>query len=489
VTGTIRQRSIGNQATIKLWIVTVTDGITLNPHMSQSAPREDRSAGAALPLALPPTAPATPASEPKPAPRRRPLWIVLLSVLGPGVIAAAAGNDAGGIATYSQAGAQYGLSLMWSIAVVTVGLVVVQEMCARMGAVTGKGLAALIRENFGVRVTAFAMLVLLIANFATTVSEFAGIAAVGEMFLGHRARFFVVPASVALVWLLVSRGSYQRVERILLAASAVFVTYVITAFKIGVPWKQVGLNTFAPHLAALPWHDGGLILMVVSLIGTTIAPYMQFYQQSAVRDKGVTMRDYALTRWDTVVGCVLSNVVAAFIITACAQTLFLNPRTRNIASASEAALALVPLAGVFVAKGLFAFGLLNASLMAAVIVPLSTAYAVTESLGWESGLGQRVRELPLFYGTYGVLIVASGLLILASNSNLIKIIIQAQVVNCALLPIELVLILILINRRHVMGKYRNTLWDNLVAWGTTVIAGGLALYYFAQQIWATAHPG
>jgi len=455
--------------------------------MSQPAPREDRSAGTSLPLATPPTAPPAPASELEPAPRRRPLWIVLLSVLGPGVIAAAAGNDAGGIATYSQAGAQYGLSLMWSIAVVTVGLIVVQEMCARMGAVTGKGLAALIRENFGVRVTAFAMLVLLIANFATTVSEFAGITAVGEMFLGPRARFFVVPAAVVLVWLLVSRGSYQRVERILLAASAVFVTYVITAFKIGVPWRQVGLNTFAPHLSALPWRDGGLILMVVSLIGTTIAPYMQFYQQSAVRDKGVTMRDYALTRWDTIIGCVLSNVVAAFIITACYGTLYVHG-LRDITTADQAAQALAPLAGVF-AKGLFAFGLLNASLMAAVIVPLSTAYAVTESLGWESGLGQRVRELPLFYGTYGVLIVASGLLILVSNSNLIKIIIQAQVVNCALLPIELILMLILINRRRVMGKYRNTLWDNLIAWATTVIAGGLALYYFAQQIWAAVHPG
>ncbi len=454
--------------------------------MSQPTPRSPRSAGTTLPLASPPPASSAPPSGPLPAPRRRPLWLVLLSVLGPGVIAAAAGNDAGGIATYSQAGAQYGLSLLWSIAVVTVGLIVVQEMCARMGAVTGKGLAALIRENFGVKITAFAMLVLLIANFATTVSEFAGIAAVGELF--HIPRYYTIPLAIVLVWLLVSRGSYQKVERILLVASLVFVTYIITALKIGVPWAEVGRDTFAPALDKLPWRDSGLILMVVSLIGTTIAPYMQFYQQSAVRDKGIQMRDYSLTRWDTIIGCILSNVVAAFIIIACFGTLYVN-NVRNIADAKDAALALVPLAGKFVAYGLFAFGLLNASLMAAVIVPLSTAYAVTESLGWESGLGRRIRDLPLFYGTYGAMILLSGLVILLSSSSLIGIIIQAQVVNCALLPLELILMLILINRRRVMGKYRNSLWDNVVGWATTVVAGSLALYYFAQQIWSHVHPG
>lgn len=369
---------------------------------------------------------------------------------------------------------------------VTVGLIVVQEMCARMGAVTGKGLAALIRENFGVKVTALAMLVLLVANFATTVSEFAGIAAVGELF--HIPRYFTVPFAIILVWLLVSRGSYQRVENILLVASLVFVTYIVTALKIGVPWAAVGKNTFTPALGRLPWGDRGLILMVVSLIGTTIAPYMQFYQQSAVRDKGIQMRDYSLTRWDTVIGCILSNIVAAFIVVSCYGSLYVSGH-RDIKSAADAALALAPLAGKFIAYGLFAFGLLNASLMAAVIVPLSTAYAVTESLGWESGLGRRIRELPLFYGTYGVMIVLGGLVILLSSANLIGIIIEAQVVNCALLPLELVLMLILINRRRVMGKYRNSLWDNIVGWVTTLVAGGLAVYYFAQQIWSHVHPG
>lgn len=452
--------------------------------MSQSPPGRHPSAGTTLPSASPAPAFPSPPLEPSSASRRRPLWLVLLSVLGPGVIAAAAGNDAGGIATYSQAGAKYGLQLLWSIAVVTVGLIVVQEMCARMGAVTGKGLAALIRENFGVKVTAFAMLVLVIANFATTVSEFAGIAAVGELF--HVPRYYTIPLAVVLVWLLVSRGSYQKIETILLVASGIFVTYIITALKIGVPWAAVGRNTFLPPLSHLNWADSGLILMVVSLIGTTIAPYMQFYQQSAVRDKGIQMRDYGLTRADTVIGCILSNVVAAFIIVACYGTLYLNNQ-RNIKDAADAALALAPLAGPFVAYGLFAFGLLNASLMAAVIVPLSTAYAITESLGWESGLGRRIRELPLFYGTYGAMILGSGLVILFSRQGLIQIIIQAQVVNCALLPLELILMLILINRRRVMGKYQNTLWDNVVGWATTVVAGGLALYYFAQQIWAAMH--
>ena len=454
--------------------------------MSQPSPRINRSAGPARLSASPRPASSAPPAGPPSAPQRRPLWLVLLSVLGPGVIAAAAGNDAGGIATYSQAGAQYGLSLLWSIAVVTVGLIVVQEMCARMGAVTGKGLAALIRENFGVKVTALAMLVLLIANFATTVSEFAGIAAVGELF--HIPRYFTVPVAIVLVWLLVSRGSYQRVENILLIASLVFATYIVTALKIGVPWAAVGRNTFAPALGRLPWGDRGLILMVVSLIGTTIAPYMQFYQQSAVRDKGIQMRDYSLTRWDTIIGCILSNVVAAFIVVSCYGSLYLH-HVRTISDAKDAALALAPLAGKFVAYGLFAFGLLNASLMAAVIVPLSTAYAVTESLGWESGLGRRIRELPLFYGTYGVMIVLGGLVILLSSANLIGIIIEAQVVNCALLPLELVLMLILINRRRVMGRYRNSLWDNIVGWVTTVVAGGLAVYYFAQLFWSHVHPG
>ena len=440
--------------------------------MSQPAPRIETVTSSPAPAV------STPPGVLPERVRRQSLWLVLLSVLGPGVIAAAAGNDAGGIATYSQAGSKFGIQLLWSIAVVTVGLIVVQEMAARMGAVTGKGLAALIRENFGVKITLFAMTVLVIANFATTVTEFAGLRAVGEMFLGHgwRARFLVVPASMVLVWLLVSRGSYQRFERILLVASLVFLTYIVAAVKIGVPWRETFANTFAVHLTGAQWRSPALVAMIVQLIGTTIAPYMQFYQQSAVRDKGVTMKDYVLTRWDTIIGCLLSNIVAWFIVIACFKTLFVPPSGVDVPDAASAAQALAPVAGQY-AKLLFAFGLLNASLMAAVIVPLSTAYAVTESLGWESGLGRRVRELPLFYGTYGALILLSGLLIMLvpPNSNLIGIILQAQNVNCALLPIVLILMLLLINRRRVMGKYRNGPAFNIVAWGTVIITTAFSL--------------
>jgi Mn2+/Fe2+ NRAMP family transporter len=347
-----------------------------------------------------------------------------------------------------------------------------------MGAVTGKGLADLIRENFGVRVTLFAMTVLVIANFAITVSEFAGIAAVGEMFLGPHARFYIVPAAVVLVWLLVSRGSYQKVERIFLIASLIFLTYIITALKIGVPWHQVFAATFTPNLHTLHWNTA-LIVMLVTLIGTTISPYMQFYQQAAVRDKGIGIAHYTLAKWDTILGCILSSIVAAFIVITCNGTLHIaGVRLGDNSTASEVAQALTPLGGGRVATLLFAFGLLNASLLAATVVPLSTAYAVTEALGWESGLGRRIRELPLFYSTYGALIALSGLLIvlLPPTSNLIQIILNAQIVNCALLPIILVLMLLLINRRRVMGKYRNSLVLNMIAWTTVVVTTLFSLF-------------
>jgi NRAMP (natural resistance-associated macrophage protein)-like metal ion transporter len=459
--------------------------------MNQPVPRTNRRPGDTPP----PSATLTPASAPQHAtpehpraPKRRPLWLALFSILGPGVISAAAGNDAGGIATYSQVGAKYGLSLMWTMVVVTIGLVVVQEMCARMAAVTGKGLADLIRENFGVKVAFVAMAALVAANFALTVSEFAGIAAVGEMFLGPHSRVFVVPLAMVVVWLLVSRGSYRRVESIFIVASLIFVTYIITGFRIGVPWGQVLASSFTPALGRLHW-DNDLIVMIVTVIGTTISPYMQFYQQSAVRDKGVQMKDYALVKWDTIIGCVASDLVAAFIIITCAGTLYVHGH-HDIGSAQEAAQALEPLAGHY-AQFLFAFGLLNASLMAAVIVPLSTAYAVTEAMGWEGGLGRRVRESPLFFGTYGFLILFGGLLVIlvSPQSNLIQMILNAQIINCALLPVELVLMLILINRRRVMGKYRNGLGYNIVAWATTLIAGSLSLFLIARQVWSMIHPG
>ncbi len=430
--------------------------------------------------------------QPEPARRRgsrRSRYRVWLSLLGPGIISAAAGNDAGGIATYSQVGAQYGLHLLWALTIVTVGLVVVQEMCSRMGAVTGKGLAGLIRENFGVKITLFAMIALVIANLALTVSEFAGIAAVGEMFLGAASRFYVVPIAAVIVWLLVSRGSYVRVERVFIVASLIFATYIFTGLKVGVPWAHVAQAAFVPRLGALHWNQV-LIVSIVTVIGTTISPYMQFYQQAATRDKGISVRNYTFAKWDTIIGCVASILVAAFIMIVCAQTLYASGH-HDINTAADAALALKPLAGKF-AQILFAFGLLNASLMAAVVVPLSTAYAVTESLGWESGFGKKVSELPLFYGTYGILILLGALLVVLAppTSNLIQLILNAQTINCALLPVELILILILVNRRRIMGEYRNSVAGNIVGWVTAVIAGGLSLFLLAYNIWsAIGHKG
>jgi Mn2+/Fe2+ NRAMP family transporter len=266
----------------------------------------------------------------------------------------------------------------------------------------------------------------------------------------------------------------------------IFVTYIITALKIGVPWSAVLSHSLFPDRHT-HWN-AGLVFTVAALIGTTIAPYMQFYQQAAVRDKGTTIKNYRAVKWDVIIGCVLSDIVAGFIIIACYETLFRHKI--SIGDAHDAAQALGPLAGKY-AELLFAFGLLNASLMAAVVVPLSTAYAVTESLGWESGFGRRVRELPLFYGTYGALILSGGLLVvvLPTSANLIQVIMNAQVINCALLPVELILMLVLINRRRIMGKYRNNATMNTVAILTTVIAAGTSLLYLALQAYKWIHPG
>jgi Mn2+/Fe2+ NRAMP family transporter len=299
---------------------------------------------------------------------------------------------------------------------------------------------------------------------------------VGEIFLGPKARFSIVPCAMGLVWLLVSRGSYQKSERIFMIGSLIFVVYIITAVKIGIPWGQVMAAAFVPKMTGR-W-DAAMIGMIVALIGTTISPYMQFYQQAAVRDKGITAQSYPLARWDAIFGGVQSGLIAACIIITCALTLFPNQdiQVKQIKDAGDVAEALRPLAGDW-AKLLFAFGLLNASLMAAVVVPLSTSFAVTEALGWESGIGRRIRESPLFYGTYGALIFFGGLLIIVvpPQSNLIDMIINAQKLNCALLPVELILILVLINRRRLMGKHRNGFWMNAIGWTTAVVAGVLSL--------------
>jgi len=408
--------------------------------------------------------------------RRRSHLIVWLSILGPGIIATAAGNDAGGILTYIQAGAGFRYSLIWAIALVTISYYVVEEMCARMGAVTGKGLADLIRENYGVKVTLFAMVVQLVANLATTITEFAGISAACRVFgcSDMLTRFVAVPGAIVLTWVLLAGNSYARVERVFLLMSGLLFAYVIAAFKVHPNWFVVAHESVFPTIPTVAGSGAGpYVNMLVALIGTTIAPYQQFYIQSAVRDKGISIKQYAVSRWDTLIGCVLSNIISIFIVIACAATLYAH-KIYQIDSADQASIALLPIAGPW-AKYLFGIGLLGASLLAAVVVPLTTAYAVTESLGWETGVGRRPTDSPLFYLTYGVLILLGGGLVMLPNLPLVKLIVQAQVLNAALLPVELVLIVLLSGKKRLMGRHANSSLFTAIAWLTVAVTAGLSV--------------
>ncbi|MGC8667238.1 MAG: NRAMP family divalent metal transporter [Chthonomonadales bacterium] len=399
------------------------------------------------------------------------IWI-LLAVIGPGIITANADNDATGILGYSQAGAQYQYALLWVLVVSGLALGVCQEINARMGAVTGKGFADLIRENYGVRITVFAMVALLVANFTTTVAEFAGILAAIQAFTGPSVRFVVIPVTAAAVWWMVARGSYQRFERILLAASLIYFSYVISAFLAHPPWGEVLRQTVWPDLRRV-FPLRAYVFMVINVVGTTITPWGQFYIQSSIRDKGLTLRDYSITRLEVYFSAFWTQFVGYFIIVACGTTLY-TAGVRNIEDAGQAALALAPLAGKL-ASLLFAIGLFNASCFGAIVVPLSTAYAVTEALGWESGLGRRTREAPLFIGTYTVLILAAALLVLLFPRHLASLMILPNIVGGVLLPIVLVLMLRLVNDRRIMGEYTNSWRFNVVAWTTTLLMIVLSL--------------
>lgn len=409
---------------------------------------------------------------------RKSQLFLLLSVVGPGIIAANADNDASGIYGYSLAGAQYGYKLLWILVLVTFSLGVCQEICARMGAVTGKGLADLIREEYGVKVTLFAMTALLIANFATTVSEFAGITAAVEMFAAPWVRWIVVPIVAVVVWLLVTRGSYKRVERILLYASLLYLAYIASAYMAHPNWGTVLRQTVLP----LPIHwDHDYAFMIVNVVGTTITPWGQFYIQSSVRDKGIRAEQYGYTRIDVLFGAFFTNFIAFFIVVCCGATLYHAGVVPNFDDAGQIARALKPVAGPLAAT-LFAIGLFNASCFGAITVPLSTAYAVTESLGWESGLGRRVKEAPLFIGVFTLLIVVSALTVLLGGKNLAWLIILPNIVGGVLLPIILVLMLKLVNNKRLMGDYTNTPLYNAIAWTTTVLLILLALILMLQPI-------
>src|SRR4051812_46281109 len=402
--------------------------------------------------------------------------VLLLAVIGPGFITANVDNDAGGIFTYSQAGAQFGYSLLWTMIPITISLIVVQEMAARMGAVTGKGLSDLIREEFGFRVTFFVMVTLVVTNFGNVVAEFAGVASSLELF--GWSKYIVVPVAAAIVWALVVRGTYDSNEKIFLAASAFYVCYIIAGVLARPDWKAAAFATVTrPQAAGI--RNYGYLYMVIALVGTTIAPWMQFYLQASVVEKGITERQYRASRWDVILGCVFTDVVAWFIIVACAATLYASGR-HNIDSAADAAQALRPLAGDY-AYLLFAAGLFNASLFAASILPISTAYAVCEGLGFESGLDKRFDEAPVFYWLYTALIVLGAGVLLLPRFPLFRVMVLSQVVNGILLPFVLVFMLLLINDREVMGEHVNRRWYNVVSWITVGTMIGLSIALLIAQ--------
>ncbi len=389
---------------------------------------------------------------------------LFLAVVGPGLITANVDNDAGGIYTYSLAGAQFGYSLLWTMIPITIALVVVQEMSARMGAITGKGLSDLIREEFGFRVTFFLMIALVVTNFGNVVAEFAGVASSLELF--NVPRVVVVPLAALLVWALVVQGTYQSVEKIFLVASGFYVCYVVAGLLARPDWKAAFLGTVSrPSSQGI--RDYGYLFMVIGLIGTTIAPWMQFYLQASIVEKGITPRQYRASRWDVIIGCVFTDIVAWFIIVACAATLYAAGHT-TIGTAADAAQALKPLAGEY-AYLLFAAGLFNASLFAASILPISTAYAVCEGLGFETGLDKQFHEAPAFYWLYTLLIVTGAGVLLIPRFPLVHIMVLSQVVNGVVLPFVLIFMLLLTNDRNLMGKHVNSRWYNIVAWTTVVV--------------------
>jgi NRAMP (natural resistance-associated macrophage protein)-like metal ion transporter len=425
------------------------------------------------------------------AARRPKLWRQLLmffSVIGPGIITANADNDVGGIQTYSIAGAQFGYSMLWLLIPVTVALIVTQEMCARMGAVTGKGLADLIRENFGVRVTAIVLLLFVLSDLGNTAAEFAGIAFASPIFaqyLPFLNKFVLVPLAAVFVFTMVTRGNYRIVEKVFFAFCVVYLAYVASGFLVHPPWHEILLQTILPHFVPTQAY----ILTAIGVIGTTISPWMQFYIQSSVVEKGIRIKEYPYSRIDVITGAVITDVIAFFIVVACGATIYahnahLAPggRPLSVSTAGDVATALAPLAGKY-ASLLFAFGLLNAAIFTASILPLSTAYYVCEAFGFQSGVENRFSQAPVFYSFYAALIVIGGGIVLVASDALQNVIIfYSQVLNGVLLPLVLVLMLLLVNNKRIMGKYTNNLAFNVIAWATVVIVGGLTFISTVQLI-------
>jgi NRAMP (natural resistance-associated macrophage protein)-like metal ion transporter len=392
--------------------------------------------------------------------------LIFFAVIGPGFITAVVDNDSGGIYTYSAAGAKYGYLPLWTLLPITFVLIIAQEMCSRMGAVTGKGLSDLIREEFGLRITFLVMTLLVLVNLTNVMAEFAGVASSLELF--HVSRYVSVPLSAIAVWFLVVKGNYRSVEKIFLFSCVLYVTYIISGFLVKPDWKEAAIKSVEPVLLL----DSGYIYMLIGMVGTTIAPWMQFYLQSAVVEKGVTAKEYAASRIEVVVGCIMTNVIAFFIIVACAGAIY-SIAPKDIQDAKEAALALKPF-GQY-AFLLFSAGLFNASIFAACILPLSTAYSVCEGLGFEAGVNRRIREAPIFYFLYTALIVVGAGVVLIPNFPLVRMILLSQVLNGVLLPLVLIFMILLINKAELMGEWINSRWLNLATWVTVIVMIGLTL--------------
>ena len=386
--------------------------------------------------------------------------VIFFSIVGPGIITGSVDNDAGGITTYSVAGAVYGYRLLWTLLPSFIALLAVQEMNARMGIVTGKGLADLIRENFGVRVTFYIFVCLLVADVGNTATEFAGVA--GSMNVLGISKYVSVPLSAFAVWILVVKGTYKISEKIFLLFSVFLFSYVISALLAKPHWGEIGTALITP---TIQW-DSAYVSTVLGLVGTTVAPWMQFYMQSSVIEKGIKIGEYKFTVWDVVLGCIATIVVAFFIIVSCAATLHVNHV--RIEEASDAALALKPLAGA-IASQVFAFGLFVASIFSAAILPLATAFYVCEAFGFEAGIDKKFSEAPQFFTLFTLIIVTAITIILIPNAPLITITIWTQVLNAILLPIVLICMMIIINKKEIMEEYTNKLYQNVIGWTTSII--------------------
>lgn len=412
-----------------------------------------------------------PAKRPKTLKQRWKQILIFLSVMGPGIITSNVDNDAGGITTYSLAGAHFGYAFLWALIPITLALIVVQDMSARMGVVTGKGLSDLIRERFGVKTTFYALLALFLANLGNIIANFAGIASALEIL--NIKRQIVVPLAAIFIWLLAVKGNYRSVEKVFLGASAFYITYIITGFMVEPEWGQVEGGFLNPKVS----FDPASLSMLLALIGTTIAPWMQFYLQSSIVEKNIKIRDYKHSRLDVILGSIIVSVVVFFIIMVCASTLFKNGI--RIETAKDAALALQPLVGKYCTL-LFSFGLLNASLFAASIIPLSTAYTICEGMGWENGVNKKFSEAPQFFGLYTLLIGVGAIAILSPRIPLIPIMYISQVINGILLPLILIFMLMLINNPKIMGKYTNSKFYNYVTilLIIVIVISTIALFYF-----------